>query len=217
MTQATLSPELTRQSIALARSLSAAACNWRLYASDHPAVETSLKRLRDTISQTTAGAAFTFGVTNKTLLVAGYPLPEDQSVQEAARFLHDHDILEISFIGEPDPSALAALLQILARPQDELRAEGGPEKAWAALSHLSIAIVQIDYEKILEDRDVEHEVEKRDDIWRSVVNSIVEGRHSFDSVQQQRLLEIAGSTFEIRELANAVSAPKCNMDGSPMI
>ena len=217
MTQATLSPELTRQSIALARSLSAAARNWRLYASDHPAVESAVKRLRDTIVQTVAGAAFTFGVTNKTLLVAGYPLPEEQSVQEAARFLHDHDILEISFIGDPDPAALSALLQMLARPPEEVRAEGGPEKAWAAMAHMSITIVQIDYEKILEDREVEHEVEKRDDIWRSVVNSIVEGRHSFDSVQQQRLLEISGSAFEIRELAGAVMAPKCNMDGSPMI
>ena len=69
MTQATLSPELTRQSIALARSLAAAARNWRLYSADHPAVGTSLNRLRETIVQTVAGAAFTFGVRPKTLLV----------------------------------------------------------------------------------------------------------------------------------------------------
>ena len=136
---------------------------------------------------------------------------------EAARLLHDHDILQITFVGEPGVEALHALLTLLVTPADELRAQGGPEKAWASTNHMSIAIEQIDYEKILEDRDVEYEVEKRDDIWRSVVNSIVEGRHAFDQVQQQRLLEIAGSAFEIRELATAVAAPKCNVDGSPLI
>jgi hypothetical protein len=217
MTQATLSPELTRQSIALARALSAAARNWGLYPPEHPAVEASLNRLRDTITATVAGAAFTFGVTPKTLLVAGYPLPEDQAVAEAARLLHDHDILQITFIGESGLHALHALLTLLVKSAEELRAAGGPGEAWASARHATIAIEQIDYEKILEDRDVEHEIERRDDIWRSVVNSIVEGRHSFDSVQQQRLLEIAGSTFEIGELASAVTAPKCNIDGSPLI
>src|SRR5581483_9265279 len=175
MTQATLSPELTRQSIALARSLSAAARIWGLYPPEHPAVQASVTRLHDTIVQTVAGAAFTFGVTPNTLLVAGYPLPEEQSVAEAARLLHDHDILQITFAGDPDSPALSALLQLLVKPGEELRALGGPAKAWAAMSHLAIAIEQIDYEKILEDKDVEHEIEKRDDIWRSVVNSIVEG------------------------------------------
>jgi len=217
MTQATLSPELTRQSIALARALSAAARNWGLYPPEHPAAAASLTRLSEAIGKTAAGAAFTFGVTPKTLLVAGYALPEEQSVTEAARLLHDHDILQISFLGDPDTPALHSLLALLSRPAEELRAEGGPEKAWAAAPHTSIAIEQIDYEKILEDREVEHEVERRDDIWRSVVNSIVEGRNTFDSVQQQRLLEIAGSAFEIKELATAVAAPKRNLDGSPMI
>src|SRR5215216_2358238 len=217
MTQATLSPELTRQSIALARALSAAARNWALYPPEHPAAAASLERLSETISKSVAGAAFTFGVTPKTLLVAGYPLPEDQAVSEAARLLHDHDILQITFLGDADTPALHALLALLSRTAEQLRAAGGPERAWAAAPHTSIAIEQIDYEKILEDRDVEHELDRRDDIWRSVVNSIVEGRTTFDSVQQQRLLEIAGSAFEIKELASAVCAPKCNIDGSPMI
>jgi hypothetical protein len=77
--------ELTRQSIALARALSAAARNWALYPPEHPAVDTSVTRLAETVRQSTGGAAFTFGVTPSTLLVAGLPLPEDQPVAEAAR------------------------------------------------------------------------------------------------------------------------------------
>lgn len=217
MTQATLSQELARQSLSLARALSAAARNWALYPPEHPAAIASVARLGEAIATSTAGAAFTFGVTPKTLLVAGCPLPDDYAVAEAARLLHDHDILKITFVGEPEAAALHSLLALLARPAEELRAEGGPGKAWSKLTHKSVAIEQIDYERILEDRAVDHEPEKRDDIWRSVVTSIVEGRGTFDSAQQQRLLDIAASAFEIRDLVAAVSGPKCNIDGSPLI
>src|ERR1041384_6893293 len=87
MPQATLSPELTRQSISLARALSAAARNWALYPPEHPAAVASVSRLGEAISRSTGGAAFSFGVTPKTLLVAGQALPEDHSVAEAARLL----------------------------------------------------------------------------------------------------------------------------------
>ena len=217
MTQAALSPELARQSISLARALSAAARNWALYPPEHPAAVASVSRLSEAILASTGGAAFAFAVTPKTLLVAGLPLPDDQSVAEAARLLHDHDILQITFVGQPEIAALHSLLTLLARLPEQLRAEGGPGKAWAALTHSSVAIEQIDYEKILEDRNIDNELERRDDVWRSVVTSIVEGRGTFDSAQQQRLLEIAGSAFEIKELAAAVAAPKCNVDGSPLI
>jgi CBS domain-containing protein len=145
-----LSPELTRQSIALARALSAAARNWGLYPPEHPAVEASLTRLVEAIGKSVAGAAFTFGVTPKTLLVAGWPLPEEQSVAEAAGLLRDHDILHITFVDEPDVSTLHALLTLLLTSADELRAQGGPAKAWASTNDMSIAIEQIAYEKTLE-------------------------------------------------------------------
>ena len=213
-----LSPELTRQSIALARALSAAARNWGLYPPEHPAVDAALRRFLDAVRQSTAGAAFTFGVTPHTLLVAGLPLPEDQPVTEAARLLHDRDLLQITFLGEPPETALHAFLKLLTTPAEDLRRDGGPEKVWEAAGQSSIAIEQIDYEKILEDREVDTPVEERnDDIWRSLVNSIVQGQHALDEAQQGRLLEISRSVFEIGELASAVAAPKCNADGSPMI
>ncbi|MGE3401045.1 MAG: HEAT repeat domain-containing protein [Vicinamibacterales bacterium] len=212
-----LSPELSRQAAALARSLAAAARNWALYPPEHPAVGAAVTRLSDAIRQATSGAAFSFGVTPETLLVAGLPLPPDQPVADAARLLHDRDVLHITFLGDPAAPALHALLGILSLAPSDLRAQGGPAAAWQAAGHASIAIEQIDYEKLLEDRDVEQPLEQRDDIWRSVVSTIIDGRQTFDAAQQQRLLEIAGSVFEIGELAGAVIAPKCNSDGSPLI
>src|SRR6476469_5253645 len=109
MTQATLSQELTRQSISLARALSAAARNWALYPPEHPAAVASVTRLGEAITASAAGAAFAFGVTPKTLLVAGCPMPDDHAVAEVARLLHDHDILQITFVGEPEVGALHSL------------------------------------------------------------------------------------------------------------
>src|SRR5688572_15326891 len=213
MTQApVLSPELTRQSIALARALAAAARNWSLYPSDHPTVAAAVRRLAETLKESTAGAAFAFGVTPHTLLVVGVPLPEDQAVAEAARLLHDRDILQVSFLGEVPLDALQALLRLLATPTDDLRSAGGPARAWNADGHAAIAIEQIDYESILEDREVEAPVEKRDDVWKSIVNTILQGEQQFDAAQQARLLEVSRSAFDIGELAGDVMEPKRNLD-----
>lgn len=216
---AALTPELTRQSAALARTLSAAVRNWALYPPEHPAVSASVKRLGDAIRQSTLGAAFTFGVTPDTLLVAGLPLPPEQPVIDAARLLHDRDILQITFVGDPAEATLHALLKVLSLATADLRAAGGPAAAWGATGHSSVAIEQIDYEKILEDREggAGPPPQRRDDVWRSLVNTIVEGRNTFDAAMQERLLSIAGSAFEIGDLAGAVIAPKVNLDGSPLI
>jgi HEAT repeat protein len=212
-----LSPELTRSSIALARALSAAARAWSLYPPQHPAVAASVERLGAAVRECTLGAAFTFGVTPETLLVAGLPLPNDAPVVEASRMLHDHDLLQLTFLGDAPDEALHALLRVLAIPGDELRRSGGPAAAWEQHGHAAIVLEQIDYEKILEDRDLETPVDGHDDIWRSLVNSIVQGRHEFDEAQQARLLEISRSVFEIGDLAGAVIEPKKNIDGSPLI
>lgn len=213
----TLSPELTRQAIALARSLAAAVRNWGLYPPEHPAVDASVRRLGDTVRESTRGAAFAFGVTPGTLLVAGLPLPEEAPVVETARLLHDHDVLQISFLGDVPLPTLQALLKLLTTQAEDLRKAGGPAAAWQGAGSPTILIEQIDYEKLLEDKEVERPVERRDDLWKSLVNAITQGKQEFDQAQQQRLLEISRSSFDIGELATDVIEPKRNIDGSPLI
>lgn len=212
-----LSPELVRQSTALSRALAAAVRVWALYPPEHPAVSGAVAKLTDALRTSVAGAAFTFSVTPTTLLVAGLPLPAEAPVAEVAKLLHDRDLLQITFLGDLPAAALEALLRLLARNADDLRAEGGPAAAWAQMGHPAIALEQIDYEKLLEDRDITLQADRRDDVWRSLVNAMVEGRKVFDESQQQRLLDIADDVGEIGELARAVAAPKRNFDGSPLI
>ena len=215
-----LSPELARGLLQVARALLAAARNWTLYPPEHPTVAQSVTRLAAAIRASSLGAAFAIGVTPETLMIEGTLADASQGgIAEAAALLHDRDILTISFLGEIPPDAIHALLRVLALDAAERRRRGGPRAIWGEEGHQSIAIEQVDYEKMLarEERDVP-EPARRDNLWRSIVLSIVGAQTAiFDERAQQRLLAIAGSPMDIADLATAVAAPKCGLDGSPMI
>ena len=215
-----LSPELARGLLQLARALTAAARNWTLYPPEHPTVSASVTRLSDAIQRCTSGAIFSIGITPETLLVEGMPAdPAQGGVADAAALLHDRDVLQITFVGEVPPAALHALLRMLALDADERRRRGGPTKIWSADGHPSVLLEQIDYQRVLaREEGVVAEPAKRDDLWRSIVLSIASMDQTvFDERSQERLLAIAGSVPDIGDLATAVSAPKCAMDGSPML
>ncbi|MBZ5557390.1 MAG: HEAT repeat domain-containing protein [Acidobacteriia bacterium] len=222
MSQASqLSPELARGVLQLARSLVAAMRNWTLYPPEHPAVGQSVSRLAQTVRETLAGGAFSLGVTPTTLMVGDAPADQTQgSISEAAAFLHDRDILQISFLGEVPVEALQAFLRIMALDSAERRNRGGPAQIWLSDGHPSMVIDQIDYKRVLERERAGETPEpaKRDDLWRSIVTSIVAGQTGmFDEAAQRRLLAISESPGDITDLAGAVMAPKCALDGSPMI
>ncbi|HZP48220.1 MAG TPA: HEAT repeat domain-containing protein [Vicinamibacterales bacterium] len=215
-----LSPELSRGLLQLARALVAAARNWTLYPPEHPTVRSSVQRLAEAVAQSTLGAVCSIGVAPDTLLIESTPADRSQAgIAEAAALLHDRDLLRVTFVGDVTMEALHAFLRLLAIDAAERRAGGGPAQIWALDPHPSIAIEQIDYAEVL--RREEGEVgaaARRDEVWRSIVASIAGGpRALFDAQQQERLLAVAGSARDIADLAVAVAAPKCAMDGSPMI
>jgi HEAT repeat protein len=215
-----LSPELTRGLVQLARAIVVAARNWTLYPPEHPTVSISVKRLADAIRESSLGAAFSIGVTPETLVIEATPADATQAgISEAAALLHDRDLLRVTFLGDVPAEALHALLRVLSIEAGDRRSRGGPARIWATDGHPSIALEQIDYASLLEREEGEvAESAKRDDLWRSIVTSIAGGQKTvFDEHQQQRLLEIAGSPNDITDFAVAVAAPKCTLDGSPMI
>jgi HEAT repeat protein len=215
-----LSPELGRGVLQLARAIVAATRNWTLYPPEHPAVGGSLSRLADAIRQAAGGSIFTVAITPETLLVEGAPADHtQQAIADAAAMLHDRDILQLTFIGEVPLEPLRAFLNVLTVEPAERRSRGGPAEMWSHLGHPSIVIEQIDYEKVLAREQGETPAPaRRDDLWRSIVLSIVsEGNPVFDERAQERLLAIAGSVGDIGDLATAVMAPKCTLDGSPLL
>ena len=215
-----LSPELTRGLLRMARALLGAVRNWTLYPPEHPTVRASVDRLASAIQESTLGAAFALGVTPDTLMIEGTSADAKQAgIAEAAAMLHDRDILTVTFAGIVPPEAIHTFLRVLTLDPAERRQRGGPARIWAAEGHPSLTIEQIDYDKLLAREEGETaEPAKRDDLWRSIVLSIVTGQQAvFDARSQERLLAISGSSRDIGDLATAVAAPKCTLDGSPMI
>ncbi len=213
---ARLSPELTRTVAGVARSLVAAARSWALYPPEHPAVVAAVNRFTSALGDVSGGLSI--GVTPDTLLVEGVPVAaKERPIAEAAALLHDRDILHLTFTGEVPAQAVKALLTLLALDGASLRERGGPAQAWTDFGHQSILIEQIDYKKVLEDRERTSEVTRRDDVWKSIVRAMVERHKALDEASQRRLLQIAGDANAIEELAGDVMAPNCTPDGSPLL
>ena len=215
-----LSPELTRGLLHMARALLVSVRNWTLYPPEHPTVGGSVERLATAIRESTLGAVFAIGVTPETLLIEGTAADTGQTgIAEAAAMLHDRDILTLTFVGAISAETIHAFLRVLTMDPAERRQLGGPARIWERERNDSIAIEQIDYEKVLAREDgVVAEPARRDDLWRSIVLSIVTAQKAvFDERAQERLLAISGSSHDIGDLATAVAAPKCTLDGSPMI
>jgi HEAT repeat protein len=215
-----LSPELARGLLQLARALLVAARNWTLYPPEHPVVGATVERLCDAIRKSSLGSAFGIGITPDALLIDGTAAStSDSAIVEAAALLHDRDLVHITFLGDISYDGVCALLRVLALDAAERRERGGPAKIWAKEGHPSLILEQLDYETLLARREGQvAEPAKRDDLWRSIVMSIAGGQKAvFDERAQQRLLEVAGSPTDIRDLATAVMAPKITPDGSAMI
>ena len=215
-----LSPELARDLLQMARALLAAVRNWTLYPPEHPTVGAAVDRFAASIRDSTLGSAFSIGVTPETLMIEGAAADGGQAgIAEAAAMLHDRDIITITFTGSVPSATIHAFLRLLTLDPAERRRRGGPARIWAADGDSSLAIEQIDYEKVLaREEGTVAEPAKRDDLWRSIVMSIVAGQPmAFDQFAQERLLAISTSPHDIGDLAIAVAAPKCTIDGSPMI
>ena len=213
-----LSPELSRSVSAFARALVAAARSWALYPPEHPAVRTSLERVRAALQEAAPGRHFAFAVTPDTLLIEGAPAgPKGGPVAEAAAWLHDRDIVEISFAPDVPPAALDMLLALLAEDVIKVREKGGPARVWGDTGHPAIAVQQIDFTHLLQDRDVEQPARRKDDLWKAIVRAVLDRRKSLDEALQRRLLEIAGDSFAIGDLAQDVIEPNRAADGSPML
>lgn len=200
----------------MTRALVAAARTWSLYPPEHPACAAAIERLAAALPASPE-SALSFTVTPQLLAVAGVPLPDEQPVTDAARLLYARDVQQIAFLGATPLTALHALLSLLARPAEEVRAGGGPAWLWAEAGHPSVVIEAIDYAALLQDRDDPNADGPRDDVWRSIVAVMSSGEGLFDEAQQQRLLEISGNSDNIGMLAGDVAAPKCAADGSPLI
>lgn len=213
-----LSPEVSRGVTAVARGLVAAARAAALYPPEHPAAQAALGRFEKSLREATAGTPYSLGVAPDTLLIEGVSAAAREGpIAEAAALLHDRGLLRITFDSEVPAEALLGFLQLLARDASEVRERGGPALIWEQVGHPAIVLEQIDYKKVLEDKQTLAPHERQDDLWHTIVRSIIDRKKVLDEAAQRQLLEIAGNADSIQALSEAVIAPHCTPDGSPML
>jgi len=200
----------------LSRALVRAARAWTLYPPSHPAATAPLDQLHAVIHDATALGPLRLSITPLTLLIGSAsverPIPQ---IAEAASFLHDRDILGLTFVSGPSRAELRALLQLLKLDIADVRTRGGPEAFWKAVACPSITIRQIDY-RALFGNPSEPVGPARDDLWQSIVRTM-RTRGTFGADAQRRLVEVAKDDDAMSALIDDVREPVRAADGSPLV
>jgi len=144
--QAATLAEFARASKTAARSVS-------LYPGAHPAIQASLSRVSAAAARLVGGADLTLTVHPDTLVIDGRtPARPDAAIGELAGLLHERLVGELRIERAAAVDDWRALLLLLARAADELIAEGGIAKAWAATGRGRFEIREIDYAEVLRER-----------------------------------------------------------------
>jgi hypothetical protein len=148
-----LSADAAAQIAEFARTCKAAARAVSLYPAQHPAIVSTLDRLVEATARLTATGPVRLQVSQHTLLVDGAVMPKpDQGVAELAELLHRHLIGGLTVNAGADVGSWRALLLLLARSADEVRADGGIAQLWTAAGGPSIEIREINYAEVLRER-----------------------------------------------------------------
>lgn len=179
-----------------ARACKAAARAVSLYPGGHPAIRGSLDRLVQMTADLTASGPYRVQVVADTLLVAGAgPARPDAAISELAQLLHRHLIGALTLNAGADAESWRALLLLLARPSDEVRADGGIRHLWTAAGGPSLEIEEIDYAEVLREKQgVEAAVAQ-------ILSSALEGRGlELDDSGMRLLLEIVQDSARLDEL-----------------
>jgi HEAT repeat protein len=213
-----VSPEVAQRAAAVARALVGAARNAALYSPDHPAARAAIERLSKAIGDATAGEFLQLGIAPDTLLIDGEPIApggDTGIVGEAAAYLHARDLLRIGFTGRVEYDPLGALLRLLAEDVETVRARGGIASAWLSLGHAGIELEAIDYKAMLS--EPEKQVDRKDDLWRTLVRLATVRQATLDEAAEQRLLAIANDPDAMQEFASDITAIRTTADGAPMV
>jgi len=198
-----------QQSAALAdfaRTCKAAARSVSLYPATHPAIQGALGRVVNASGRLTAEGDVTITVLPDTLVIEGRtPSKPDASIGEFAELLHDRLVGELRIERDADATDWRTLLLLLARPTDELMAEGGIAKAWAESGRSHFDIREIDYAEVLRERGGGEAA-----AWKSIIEFCLLGDTSA-SIDERTLEAVIGALDNperFNELLQAVqSAP----------
>lgn len=191
-----LGADVTAKFAEFARACKAAARAVALYPGSHPAIGVSLSRLVQATMRLAEGAPFTLEVrTNSLLLNGSMPQKPDPAIGELAEVLYRQMIGAMTVNAAADADSWRTLLLLLARPPEEVRADGGIAKLWATAGGPSLDLVEIDYAEVL--REKEGDAATIDQI---IAAAIAGPQVQLDESTIEKLLAIVGQPEKLKLL-----------------
>jgi HEAT repeats len=149
----TLSGDAAGRLAEFSRVCKAAARAVSLYPGGHPAIAVSLTRLEQTTARLTENGPYSLQVLGEGLLIDGARMPKpDPAVSELAALLHRHLVGRLTLNPGANAESWRTLMLLLARPPEDIRADGGLAKLWATAGGPSLEITEIDYSEVLREK-----------------------------------------------------------------
>jgi HEAT repeats len=207
----TLAVDETLRLTEFARACKAAARVVALYPPTHPTITAALARIRhaatrlrrsDTASQRndgrgSAGTVLTV-LPDSVQLEGRSAARSDGALEELATLLHSQSIGEVRLTADLSSEQWHVFLTLVARPPEDLRAQGGISESWKAAGVAGLELRQIDYAEVLRERQG-----RRDGEWPEVLANYLEGDLSdLDDEALAALLEIAGDAGRFQEFTD---------------
>jgi HEAT repeat protein len=197
-----LSGEDAAQLVEFARACKAAARAVVLYPGGHPSIGTTLGRIVQINSPVHQSAPMRIKVLTDTLLLDGRPIARpDASVRELAELLHSHLVGEIVIHAGGDLEGWRNFVQLVGRPPDDVRTDGGIARLWTTIAGRHIELREIDYSEVLREKSGGDPV-----TWDRIVSNCLHGDRQLemDDESLKGLLEIAGNAEHLGNLVAAL-------------
>jgi hypothetical protein len=184
-----LSPDDASRLADFGRACKAAARVVALYPATHPAIQASLARIAESAGRLRGNGVAVLTILPDDILLGGRgALKADASLKDLAGLLHAHQIGRMALNGDLTPAGWHALLRLVTRSADDVRAEGGIARAWEAAARGAIELDVIDYREVLRERRGLLESD-----WDQIIATCLEGdRAELDEDTIATLVELMG-------------------------
>jgi hypothetical protein len=195
-------PMPAEQSAALAdfaRSCKTAARSVSLYPATHPAIQGALGRVVSASQRLTEKGDVTIAILPDLLVIEGrVPAKPESAIAEFAELLHHRLVGELHIERDADAADWRALLLVLARSTEDLLADGGIAKAWAATGHTHFSIREIDYSEVLRERTGTEGA-----AWSRIIEFCLQGN---DATVEERVLDAVIAALDADRFGELVKA-----------